>query len=105
MKRYQPYQGRETREAAALKYEEGKDAAPRVTALGRGYLAERMVREAESHNVRVVKDEGLSHMLHRLSVGDAIPEELYRAVAEILAFVYRMDKKPITGQNPPGGGR
>lgn len=98
MKRYQPFEGRETKEAAALKYD-GGDAVPRVTALGRGYLAERMIKEAESSQVQVVKDEGLSHMLHKLSVGDAIPEELYRVVAEILAFVYRMDGKPIPGQN------
>ncbi|MGI6151294.1 MAG: EscU/YscU/HrcU family type III secretion system export apparatus switch protein [Christensenellales bacterium] len=101
MKRYQPYQGEETKEAAALKYEEGKDLAPRITALGRGYLAERMVKEAESNQIQVVKDEGLSHMLHSLSVGDAIPEELYCVVAEILAFVYRMDGRTLPGQDLP----
>lgn len=102
MKRYQAYQGRETKEAAALKYQEGKDAAPRITAMGRGYLAERIVQEAESNKVQVVKDEAVSHMLHKLSVGDAIPEELYRVVAEILAFVYRMDGKPVYGPGRNG---
>ncbi len=91
MKEYKAYQGEETREAAVLKYEEGKDAAPRITALGKGYLAERIVKEAQDNQVQVVQDEGLSHVLHKLSIGDAIPEELYRVVAEILSFVYRMD--------------
>lgn len=102
MKRYKAYQGNETKEAAALKYEDGKDFAPRVTALGRGYLAERMIKEAESSRVQVVEDEGLSHVLHRLSVGDAIPEELYRVVAEILSFVYWMDGRAMPGQTGPG---
>lgn len=87
-----------TREAAALQYEEGRDSAPRITALGRGYLAARMIREAEDGGVRVVRDKALSHTLHKLSVGDEIPEGLYRVVAEILAFVYMMDRKEGAGQ-------
>ncbi len=103
MKHFKAYQGNDTKEAAALKYDDGRDFAPRVTALGRGYLAKRMVKEAESQRVQVVRDEGLSPMLHRLSVGDAIPEELYRVVAEILTFVYWMDGRAIPGQTGPGG--
>ncbi len=93
MKRYKAFQNEETREAAALKYEAGTDRAPRVTALGRGYLADRMVKEAERTNVKVVQDDQLSHTLHRLSVGDEIPEALYRVVAEILVLVYNLDGK------------
>ena len=48
MKRYKEFRDDDTREAAALKYDAGKDNAPRVTGLGRGYLAERMIREAEA---------------------------------------------------------
>lgn len=93
MKRYKAYQNEATREAAALKYDTDRDKAPRVTGLGRGYLAERMIEEAERCNVQVVEDEKLSHVLHRLSAGDEIPEALYQVVAEILVFVYRMDGK------------
>jgi flagellar biosynthesis protein len=89
------------REAAAIKYDAEKDRAPHVTALGRGYLAERMVKEAEQNRVQVVQDEKLSHVLHRLSAGDEIPETLYRVVAEILVFVYRMDGKCGPAQGSP----
>jgi flagellar biosynthesis protein len=92
MKRDEPFDQESRREAAALKYDAGADRAPRVTALGRGYLAERMVKEAEKNRVQVVQDEKLSAMLQRISVGDEIPEALYQVVAEILVFVYRMDE-------------
>jgi flagellar biosynthesis protein len=107
MKRYKAYRNDDTREAAALKYEAGKDNAPRVTGLGRGYLAGRMIREAQRNRVQVVQDKNLSCNLHRLSVGDEIPEALYRVVAEILAFVYRMDEKAFRetkGTGKPNGG-
>lgn len=91
MKRYTSFDEKETQEATALKYNPDNDRAPRVTALGKGYVAKRMVKEAERHRVQVVQDQELSHVLHRLSVGAEIPEELYRVVAEILVFVYRMD--------------
>ena len=104
MKRYETYENEDTREAAALTYDGDKDRVPRITALGRGYLAQRMVEEADRHRVRVVKDDKVSHVLHRLSVGDEIPEALYRVVAEILVYVYRMDGKTGPGQNTPGIG-
>ena len=93
MKRYKAYENDHTREAAALKYDMDRDRVPRIIALGRGYLAQRMVKEAEENRVQVVRDDKVSHVLHRLSVGDEIPESLYRVVAEILVFVYRMDGK------------
>ena len=102
MKRYKSYDNEDTREAAALKYDADTDRVPRITALGRGYLARRMVREAEQNRVQVVQDEKLSHVLHRLSVGDEIPESLYRVVAEILVFVYRIDGKFGPGHGAPG---
>jgi flagellar biosynthesis protein len=102
MKRYKAYENEDTREAAALKYDVDQDRVPRITALGRGYLADRMVREAEQNRVQVVRDDKVSHVLHRLSVGDEIPESLYRVVAEILVFVYRMDGKFGPGHETPG---
>jgi flagellar biosynthesis protein len=100
MKRYKAFRDDDTREAAALKYDAGRDHAPRITGLGRGRLAERMIQEAEHSGVQVVRDDQLSHTLHRLSVGDEIPEALYRVVAEILVFVYRMDTRSIPGGTP-----
>jgi flagellar biosynthesis protein len=91
MKRKETVKDERIQEAAALKYDAGKDRAPRVTALGKGYLAQRMLKEAENARVQVVQDEKLSAMLQRVSVGDEIPESLYQVVAEILVFLYRMD--------------
>ena len=78
--------------AAALKYDGGKDAAPRVVGIGRGYLAKKMLETAKEHSVPVKEDEALAGSLIKLDIGREIPEELYVAVAEILAFLYRMDK-------------
>ncbi len=102
MKRYKSFPNDKAREAAAIKYNAVKDAAPRIVALGRGYVAERMVEEAERNRVSVMQDEKLSHVLHQLSVGDEIPEALYRVVAEILVFVYRMDGKSMPGRDETG---
>ncbi|HWS30605.1 MAG TPA: EscU/YscU/HrcU family type III secretion system export apparatus switch protein [Clostridia bacterium] len=78
--------------AAALKYDAGKDAAPRVVGIGRGYLAKKMLETAKEHSVPVKEDEALARSLIKLDIGREIPEELYVAVAEILAFLYRMDR-------------
>lgn len=80
-------------EAAALKYDAQDDNAPYIVALGKGYVARRMVEEAREHHVQVVQDQKLSSVLQKLSVGDEIPEELYKVVAEILVFVNTMDIK------------
>lgn len=100
MKQYKAYENEDTREAAALKYDADKDRVPRIIALGKGYLAQRMVKEAEQNRVQVVREDKVSHVLHHLSVGDEIPESLYRVVAEILVFVYRMDGKIGPGRTP-----
>lgn len=71
--------------ACALRYDEsGGDEAPVVVASGEGDLAARMVRAAHEHGVPVVRDVPLARALVELQVGDAIPEALYEAVAEIL---------------------
>ncbi len=80
-------------EAAALKYNAQDDNAPYIVALGKGYVAQRMVEEARENSVQVVQDQKLSGVLQKLSVGDEIPEELYKVVAEILVFVNNMDAK------------
>lgn len=85
---------RQTRQkAVALRYDADGAAAPRVTAKGQGYLAERIVALADEHGVFVEEDPDLVHLLAQLDVGAEIPESLYRAVAEVLAFVYRLGKE------------
>lgn len=78
--------------AAALAYRPEKDAAPRVTASGRGAVAEKIVETARNAGVPVREDPGLAEVLSHLDPGDEIPPETYRAVAEVLAFLYRLDR-------------
>lgn len=80
-------------EAAALKYNAQEDNAPYIVALGKGYVAQKMVESARENSIQVVQDQKLSGMLQKMSVGDEIPEELYKVVAEILLFVNNMDAK------------
>ena len=77
--------------ACALRYddsESGGDEAPVVVACGEGDLAARIIRAAHDYNVPVVRDVPLARALRELEVGDAIPEALYEAVAEILREVW-----------------
>lgn len=78
--------------AVALTYERGKDKAPRVTAKGRGALAEKILALARRHGVPIEKDSTLLEALYRLEINEEIPEELYKVVAEVLSFIYRMNR-------------
>jgi len=82
-----------SRQAAALKYDPDTADAPYVVALGKGCIAERIIESAREEGIQVVRDDKLSHMLQKLSVGDEIPEELYKIVAEVLVFVSSMDER------------
>ncbi len=84
--------------AAALKYDLEKDAAPRVVASGKGYVADRIVELAKEHGVPLHQDRSLIEILIRLDLGDTIPYELYKAVAEVLAFVYRIESRAKQGR-------
>ena len=77
--------------AVALKYEKEKDAAPRVVAKGRGSVAEKIIETARAHNVPLHEDKNLVEVLEALDLETEIPPELYRAVAEVLAFIYRLN--------------
>ncbi|HHY93328.1 MAG TPA: flagellar biosynthesis protein FlhB [Firmicutes bacterium] len=79
-----------THYAVALEYKAGRMPAPRVIAKGAGLVAERIKRIARAHGVSVVENKPLAQALYRtVEVGDSIPATLYRAVAEVLAYVYR----------------
>ncbi len=79
--------------AAALHYDDKKAGAPRVTAKGRGVVAERIMEIARQHGIPLRSDPSLAEMLCKLDVEQEIPEHLYRIVAEILAFVYTVNNK------------
>ena len=77
--------------AVALSYEAG-DAAPKILASGKGYVAEQIIVEAKKADVPFYQDNDLAETLSKLNIGDAIPPELYEVVAEILVFVNDMEK-------------
>ena len=77
--------------ALAVKFDATEMIAPKVLAKGSGFIAERIKEIAREHNVPVVEDKPLAQTMFKLvEVGDFIPVELYRAVAEVLAYVYRL---------------
>ncbi len=78
--------------AVALKYDK-ENIAPKVIAKGKGEIAEKIIQEAEKNNINTVENKDLVEDLINLEIGQVIPERLYMAVAEILAFVYELDKK------------
>lgn len=87
-----------THYAVALRYDRVSMAAPRVVAKGRNYLAQRIREKALQHGVPVVENPPLARALYRqVEVGQEIPVELYRAVAEVLAYVYRLMEGGGTG--------
>lgn len=77
----------EEKVAVALQYEPGKDAVPRLTAKGRGAVAEKIVEIAEAAGVHVEHNRPLANALSQLDFGQPIPKDLYRAVAEVIGFV------------------
>ncbi len=79
--------------AVALEYDRTRDAAPRVTARGKGSAAEKIILLAKKHGVPIKEDPALVRILSRLDIDEQIPAELYRAVAEILSFVYSLNER------------
>jgi flagellar biosynthesis protein len=82
-----------TVKAVALKYDRKKDHAPKVIAKGRGEIAEKIIEIAAAYHLPRYEDKNLVKILEALELETEIPPELYRAVAEVLAFVYRLNKK------------
>jgi flagellar biosynthesis protein len=77
--------------AVALNYD-GK-GAPRVTAKGKGFIAEQILAVAKENNIPLHEDPSLVKLLAQLDLGDEIPRELYLAVAKVIAFAYAMKGK------------
>ncbi|MBF0536800.1 MAG: EscU/YscU/HrcU family type III secretion system export apparatus switch protein [Nitrospirae bacterium] len=86
-----------TRKAAALKYKPGPPGtpgAPRLIAKGTGTVADKIVEMAHANGIPITEDRQLIEILSALDLYQEIPYELYKAVAEVLAFVYSISKKP-----------
>ena len=83
----------ERRTAGALRYRHGADAAPAVAAAGHGDVAERIIGIARDEGIPMREDADLIAALAHLDVDDLVPPELYRVIAELIAWAYRVNHR------------
>ena len=81
------------KQAVALRYRPDKDTAPRVAAKGSGLVAEKIIELARKHGIPVKDDPDLLEVLSKLEIEEEVPPVVYVAVAELLAFVYSLNRK------------
>ena len=81
------------KKAAALAYDRTGPAPPKLVAKGKGDLAEKIIKLAKERDIAIKEDADLVEALMLLDLEEAIPRELYKVVAEILAFVYSLNQK------------
>lgn len=90
--KHQPRPPGKRQQAVAVRYKADEDVAPRVIAKGQGVLAERILEIAHAEGIHIQEDPDLVGLLAKLDINAPIPEALYKAVAEVLAFVYRLNR-------------
>ena len=76
----------------SLKYKMGNDSAPKITAKGKGWVAEKIIKMAHENNIPIREDRDLLNLLSEIDVGQEVPESLYKVVAELLAWVYQLNQ-------------
>ena len=79
--------------AVSLQYNQDGDRVPKVTAKGQGWVAEKIIAIAQEQNIPIKKDKDLMELLEKIDVGQEIPEALYKIIAELLAWVYHLNKE------------
>lgn len=84
----------ERKKAIALKYDQELGKAPLIVAKGMGEIAEQIISLADEHGIHIHESPELVEVLIRLELGDEIPESLYRAIAEVIAFAYSLKQTP-----------
>ncbi len=82
----------ERKAAVALRYDVDRDKAPLIIATGRGPVADEILRIAEDNKIPLYEDQELAKLLSKLELDVEIPAELYTLVAEVLFFVYKLDR-------------
>ena len=81
------------KKAAALRYDTTKEKAPRVVAKGEGNIAQNIIKIAELNKLPIKKDADLIELLSKVELDKEVPDALYRAVAEVFSFIYKVSKK------------
>ncbi|MDA8053120.1 MAG: EscU/YscU/HrcU family type III secretion system export apparatus switch protein [Deltaproteobacteria bacterium] len=90
MKEYKNYKNIK---ASALRYDKEKENAPILVAKGKGKVAEKIIDIANKENIPVIENKALADILDKLDIYDEIPPELYRVVAQLFAFIYKLNEK------------
>lgn len=86
------------KKASALSYSLGEDHAPKVIASGKGEIAQKIIEKAKEAKIPIYEDQHLAESLSYISLGSEIPTELYEVVAEVLAFISRLDESYTRGE-------
>jgi len=86
---------KKVKKAVAVKYDDKSSKAPVLSAKGYGSIAEKIIEIARKNDITIYEDADMVEVLSKLDIGDEIPEYLYKAIAEILAFVYKLNKKQV----------
>lgn len=81
------------KQAVALTYQKSNNTAPKVVAKGTGFMAEKIMSTAKQNSVPIYQNKTLASMLMAVELDREIPPELFQAVAEVLAYIYYIDKK------------
>ena len=80
------------KQAIALNYDTEHAGAPKVVAKGKGFIAEQILALAKKNSIPIYQNKAVSSMLMAVEIDREIPPELYQAVAEVLAYIYRVDQ-------------
>jgi flagellar biosynthesis protein len=87
-----------SKQAIALRYQTEQDRAPKVIAKGAGFVAEKILESARQNAIPVYQNKTLTGILMAVELDREIPPELYQVVAEVLAYIYRIDQN--VGKRP-----
>ena len=79
--------------AVALQYDKNANNAPKITAKGNGETANNIIKIAKDNKIPIKKDEDLVELLSKIDIDKEIPTSMYKAVAEIFAFIYELSNK------------
>ena len=86
--------------AISLQYQKEINSAPKITAKGEGWVAEKIIEIAQERNIPIRKDKDLLNLLSEIDLGREVPESLYKVVAELLAWVYQLNKNYPDSNKP-----
>lgn len=84
---------KDKQKAVAIHYDKNTDNAPKIVAKGKGILAEKIIELAKKNDIPIHEDADLIEILSKLDLGQEIPPELYKLIAEILVYIYKSNNK------------